>query len=410
MLQSLLEIADALLLENGIIRTREAGLTFYVRPDAALAHSAHQEFLRSFEDDVDLKVLLTGDPASVGVPRDYTPRKGLAAYLLNAAAFAARVSGDLSLDSLSLHLRQSVDDLRRLVRKGSLRGHQYVFFNLTLPEGTVLDTPWGILRCREARDDLLTRQFDDHSPKFEGGSVLEASFKFKWVLKPDGTQLSDNCVVLRDERWYPLMLAALLTLGPNNPLAVVPWFTTNFCSILESPPTAAMKAELVYHPEIKKAQVPGFESWIEAVHEARLRDIAVRRTFSLFERHGAPVDAFIDAVIVWEALFGTGDTNELAYRVSMNMASVIGSDPTSRMQIQRDVKKLYHTRSQVVHGGRHISQGEGLELSRRSRELTILAWQRLLVAYPGLLKADAAQFVEFILTNAGGSPDAPVAL
>jgi hypothetical protein len=127
------------------------------------------------------------------------------------------------------------------------------------------------------------------------------------------------------------------------------------------------------------------------------------RTLAVIDNHGL-LYAFIDAVIAWENLFGTGDTQELAYRVSMTMASIMSDDVNKRIRLQREIKRLYSLRSRVVHGGYHPNPRETAELWEKAWVYTVLAITELIEHHSDLLGARADVLAEFVL---GASKEGP---
>ena len=111
------------------------------------------------------------------------------------------------------------------------------------------------------------------------------------------------------------------------------------------------------------------------------------------------VDALIDGVVVWENLFGTGDAQELGYRVSMNMASVLTDDRAERVAFQDQIKRLYTERSRIVHGRKHPNASEAADLRRQVQSLTLRALRRIVTAHSRLIGADAATFMKFVISD-----------
>src|SRR5262249_4505530 len=95
------------------------------------------------------------------------------------------------------------------------------------------------------------------------------------------------------------------------------------------------------------------ESWAEwtrAVQEHRTPevDIAVRRMLMALNERRRPEDMLVDAVVVWENLFGA--TGETVFRVSSAIAWLLGEDSGDRRALQKEYKTIYDRRSDVVHG------------------------------------------------------------
>jgi len=84
---------------------------------------------------------------------------------------------------------------------------------------------------------------------------------------------------------------------------------------------------------------------------AEVRDIAVRR-FNLGYERSRVEDKLIDYMVGFEALLLPGVEGELGYRMSLRAAALLGEGPHDRAAVQRNVKKAYTLRSDIVHGSR----------------------------------------------------------
>lgn len=78
-------------------------------------------------------------------------------------------------------------------------------------------------------------------------------------------------------------------------------------------------------------------------------------TFALRHYSGAqdrmsPGDQIVDCWIALEALFAADSTQEVTFRASLRAAKFIGIKEDDRSKTYARLKKLYNTRSRVVHG------------------------------------------------------------
>jgi hypothetical protein len=78
--------------------------------------------------------------------------------------------------------------------------------------------------------------------------------------------------------------------------------------------------------------------------------IAVSRFTSTTERQN-PTDRLIDASIGLENLFLQGTNDELSFRLALRAAWFLGQSANERREIFGQLKKVYDSRSRVVHGG-----------------------------------------------------------
>jgi hypothetical protein len=135
-------------------------------------------------------------------------------------------------------------------------------------------------------------------------------------------------------------------------------------------------------------------------------DISVRRVLSAAHSRTVATDRLVDAVIAWENLFGTSE-GEPRLRVTAAMAWLLGSDSSSRHELQVTLKSLYDDRSKIVHGAKFDERamstrgGEALEFALRSLEALFRDRPDLLV-----LRDGAARSLALIL-DAPGTDDRP---
>jgi hypothetical protein len=96
------------------------------------------------------------------------------------------------------------------------------------------------------------------------------------------------------------------------------------------------------------------ESWaaLVAQHWTGKIDIGVRRLLSAANARTDMADRLVDAVIVWENLFGTSQ-GETRLRISSAMAWLLQAhDLEAREALQPQLRKIYDERSRIVHGGK----------------------------------------------------------
>ncbi len=153
--------------------------------------------------------------------------------------------------------------------------------------------------------------------------------------------------------------------------------------------------------EFSEEEVAELERWMGLVGASPLSAIAIDRATLMLNRLVDNADALIDGVIVWECLFGTGDVQELSYRVSMSMACVIFQVPAERVALQNEIKKFYNLRSKIVHGGRQLNSGEDKNCRDRVQELTLSALRALLERHPSLIGARPDKFIAFVMGQRG---------
>jgi Apea-like HEPN len=104
--------------------------------------------------------------------------------------------------------------------------------------------------------------------------------------------------------------------------------------------------------ELSDAECDAVAEWasrVDAQWTPRI-DISARRLLSAANSRTDMADRLVDAVIVWENLFGTSQ-GEVRFRISSALAWLLEAEPVARETLQRKLKILYDYRSQIVHGG-----------------------------------------------------------
>lgn len=113
-------------------------------------------------------------------------------------------------------------------------------------------------------------------------------------------------------------------------------------------------------------------------------DIAMKRILSAVSQRWDATDAFIDAVIVWENAFGT--TTETTFRVTGAIAKLLeSSNLEARFTLQKELKRLYETRSRLVHGAKEPKPEESWAQRERAISIAIDVLRELYTNRPDLL-------------------------
>jgi hypothetical protein len=121
------------------------------------------------------------------------------------------------------------------------------------------------------------------------------------------------------------------------------------------------------------AETQAWATWAKRVHEHRTPAIAVsiRRLLQAIGTRNSPDDVLVDAIIVWENLFGA--SQETGLRLTSSLAWLLGKTAAERMQLQNDFKKLYSARSDIVHGSDKVKSREIPKQSREAVQVSIAA-------------------------------------
>ncbi len=88
-------------------------------------------------------------------------------------------------------------------------------------------------------------------------------------------------------------------------------------------------------------------------------------------------DAFIDAITVWENMFGA--KQEASFRIRAAMSLLIEpSNERNRQELAKEIRDLYNRRSRLVHGSPDVVMNKVYDDSNRSIELALEALRRVL--------------------------------
>jgi len=120
---------------------------------------------------------------------------------------------------------------------------------------------------------------------------------------------------------------------------------------------------------LSSEEVPRFTTFWEEYRQARRRnrpriDLALRRLNFGYERT-RPEDKLIDYMIGLEALLTRkgGEGSDLAYRLALRGARLLGSDATHRAHIHAELRRAYRLRSDIVHGS-EIEVGQSVMIEQ----------------------------------------------
>lgn len=94
-------------------------------------------------------------------------------------------------------------------------------------------------------------------------------------------------------------------------------------------------------------------------------------------------DALIDALIAWENIFGT--RTETTFRVTASLAKILSETPEERVELQRELGKLYQVRSSMVHGAKEPDPDSAAKNRERVIRVAIAALRALYLERPELL-------------------------
>lgn len=390
-------------------------------------HPVRDELLKAIQVDPSLGRLYVQDQPGVG-RRGYLVDSFGRGRTTQDVAFAEEVilsSWDMvrmaaenpQVGDLVQAVRMNLERVREAVHGGSPPVPvRLVFTGFKVPEGITIPTPWGVLRPireweRSFTPEPLRRSL---SGQDDDGQEVLVSYGGEMVLEmelPYQLEVSDSPdTSMLDEHEY---MSAVARLSPSPSLdRVKDAFALALAMAIERPPGDWVVSRLAWtwaaDPLGRGHNIrgwgdtqrgPGFmpcvlslencaavERWCEIVDMQWTGnlDVAVRRLLSASDARLTASDRLVDAVIVWEALFGTRQ-GESALRISAAMAWLLGdADLQARKNLRAEVNRIYNERSSIVHGRAHDeaalrgSSNQALQLARE-------ALKRLMDERPDLL-------------------------
>ena len=111
---------------------------------------------------------------------------------------------------------------------------------------------------------------------------------------------------------------------------------------------------------------------------------AIRRMLMATAERRRADDILVDAVIVWESLFGA--PQEATLRVTSSLALLLGGSAQDHRDRQKAYKRVSHCRSQVVHG-KQPKPDTVYQHSQEAVETSIQALRAIFTTHSSLLMA-----------------------
>lgn len=352
-------------------------------------HPARAELQAAVQQDEALRQLFTDDDPGLG-RRGYlytshgrggSFQDAMFAEMILASAwdFLTVTQPRPSLADLLARVGVHIDALRMAVRgEPVLVPGRIVFTGFVVHEPRAIATPWGVLRPIEEWERKLappglegavsgTDAVGEHTTGlYAGEMVLETLVPYSIVIGQAydfGSDVPEPWPTMPGmdasrRRLEGLQLALLL--ATQRPVGS--WVTARLAW--------QWTADLFGHGGnvswSNTTQQPGFmpyrlgedeckaiEYWADLVGQrwSDKIDIGVRRLLSAANARTDMADRLVDAVIVWENLFGTSQ-GETRLRVSSAMAWLLQpADSEAREALQPQLRKIYDARSSIVHGG-----------------------------------------------------------
>jgi len=156
--------------------------------------------------------------------------------------------------------------------------------------------------------------------------------------------------------------------------------------------------------QLTETQVKDWQRWATKVGSHRIPTIAVavRRMLASVAERRTMEDILVDAVIVWENLFGA--KTETTLRVSSSLAWLLGTSPKDRRDRQSRYKKIYEFRSRVVHGTPNVNQRDLRSYALEAVQISIDALRAIFDQHPDLLEIDSSEERSLEIMHRGSGP------
>lgn len=226
--------------------------------------------------------------------------------------------------------------------------------DLPLGEGAEISTPWGLLRPTPHAAGRSAFPVWGNTPQTRCvlNRTRNVRVAFSQPDDPPPDPPTEDEEMARVATLLPLAIALASEDAGKPDRAHITWwqdvipFLGGFSCFPGSPVT---ECRWRFDTWNRGPQLQAWAKTVEASHVSSV-DVAAKRLVSAIAHRSHSADRLIDAVTVWESLFGS--RSETTFRVSAALAKLIEGQPDLRSECQRRLKKVYAVRSDVVHGAR----------------------------------------------------------
>lgn len=394
-------------------------------------HPLHKSFVKEVLADSELSRLYPAESdtsgrhgvviQSTGSARTHQAEL-LASSLLSDAFVRATLLGDGTPQAFVNEAVTAIHRLRSLLRGEAQNTPVLVgFTNVLLPQGAVVELPWGVLReltqaqrqqlVLPALEGMLTHTDGETrvTVSYSGDVVLETEMPLRIQVEQEfpevgGVDLPRDTTDIFEQQLGLVAMSFALAINREPPVLPVSTWRLVFDPFGHGPQLSwsdASRHTAGPPYQLREADAVDVQRWGRKVQDAHASeiDVTVRRLISAIALRRDPADALIDTVICWENLFGSRQ-GETTLRISAAMAWLLEQDSTARAELQSEIKDIYSVRSDLVHGNPPTRRRDPSRLAAEVRapaiRLTIQALRRLYKDRPELI-GDAARATKLLL-------------
>jgi hypothetical protein len=321
----------------------------------------------------------------------------LAHDLLAATLFELLLDGELNHSAFINGSVVQLRTLKRLLAGERIHVRCSVAFVGAELRGRPLETPWGTLRGPTSGElDLRAETPVAHSQELVLATKVPLEVRIQTEpLNSDELGPSpfadDVGVTYASVQQKADLLALTLLLGLQRQPAVAiarTWMIVEN-PLNQGPGLSWSQSAIPLHPHVLESEDRRrIRTWADRIddHYSDRIEIAVKRTLSSLTTRWDATDRLIDAVVALENLFGTG-SGELAFRISAGCAYLLEREPVLRVEVQKEVGRLYTVRSRIVHGAHAPAPGDVEPDARAASDFAVKSLRALFRGRPDLLDA-----------------------
>lgn len=273
-----------------------------------------------------------------------------------------------------------------------------------LPIGTKIDLGWAQLRPADDRDEYLaarsgidgsvqaTTSSGELVPtvRYSGDTVMEMLMPYSVVARqfmPERRRPIDhNGWDQVEEKLENIRLGLLLAIDESPRALVLPTWRFVIDPLGNTSYSWNDWRRTSFSPRALDVEaVVNWKQWNERIAAKRKSgiDISVRRALLAAAERQSPEDVLVDAVVVWENLFGSNQDTTI--RVTGALAWLLAMDVAGREQKQRRLKEIYQLRSNIVHGAHQMTTQEMQTCPQEALDVALEALRRIFEVRPDLI-------------------------